>query len=187
MATAKGCKILHLELCRRISNQRKACRVRLWKAIQGKGADVLNDIVLGGYIDVVGGHASTELSLQILHALPGATHPYRAPQLLGLRTCEVGYGRADRRNIPPTPHQPPPRFLCRTRHESLRLRWGASCISRVLGQPHLSVYPHVPGLGVGSGIIDKCGHELEFPSAFRQSRRDGSPRGIIKIKYGGSS
>jgi hypothetical protein len=44
------------------------------------------------------------------------------------------------------------------------------------------VYPHVPGLGVGSGIIDKCGHELEFPSAFRQSRRDGAPRGVIKIK-----
>jgi len=26
------------------------------------------------------------------------------------------------------------------------------------------------------------GHELEFPSAFRQSRRDGKPRGIVKIR-----
>ena len=49
------------------------------------------------------------------------------------------------------------------------------------------VYPHVPGLGLGSGIRDKFGHELEFPSAFRQSRRDGKPRGIVKIKYEGPS
>jgi len=37
------------------------------------------------------------------------------------------------------------------------------------------------------GIVDRHGHELEFPSAFRQSRRDGKPRGIIKLKDGGSS
>lgn len=49
----------------------------------------------------------------------------------------------------------------------------------------VELYPHVPGLGLGSGILDKWGNELEFPSAFRQSRRDGTPRGIIKIKYGG--
>ena len=49
----------------------------------------------------------------------------------------------------------------------------------------IELYPHVPGLGLGSGICDKHGHELEFPSAFRQSRRDGKPRGIVKIRYGG--
>jgi len=42
------------------------------------------------------------------------------------------------------------------------------------------------GVGLGSGIRDKHGHELEFPSAFRQSRRDGTPRGIVKIRHGGS-
>ena len=51
----------------------------------------------------------------------------------------------------------------------------------------VELYPHVLGLGFGSGIRDKFGHELEFPSAFRQSRRDGKPRGIVKIKYGGPS
>jgi len=51
----------------------------------------------------------------------------------------------------------------------------------------VELYPHVPGLGLGSGIVDRHGHELEFPSAFRQSRRDGKPRGIVKIKYGGQS
>jgi len=51
----------------------------------------------------------------------------------------------------------------------------------------VELYPHVPGLGMTSGILDKYGHELEFPSAFRQSRRDGKPRGIVKIKYGGMS
>jgi hypothetical protein len=42
------------------------------------------------------------------------------------------------------------------------------------------------GLG-SSGTRDKYGHELEFPSAFRQSRRDGKARGIVKIKHGGVS
>ncbi|MDR3719867.1 MAG: hypothetical protein P4K98_13795 [Bryobacteraceae bacterium] len=49
----------------------------------------------------------------------------------------------------------------------------------------VELYPHVPGLGLGSGILDKYGNELEFPSAFRQCRRNGKPRGIVKIKYGG--
>ncbi len=40
-------------------------------------------------------------------------------------------------------------------------------------------YPHC---GQGSGICDRFGNELEFPSAFRQSRRDGKPKGIIKIR-----
>ncbi len=51
----------------------------------------------------------------------------------------------------------------------------------------VELYPHVPGLSLGSGLLDRWGNELEFPSAFRQSRRDGTPRGIIKIRYGGLS
>ncbi|MGH9436790.1 MAG: DUF6932 family protein [Terriglobia bacterium] len=49
----------------------------------------------------------------------------------------------------------------------------------------VELYPHVPGLGIGCGIFDKYGNELEFPSAFRQCRRNGKPRGIVKIKYRG--
>ncbi len=49
----------------------------------------------------------------------------------------------------------------------------------------VELYPHVAGFL--SGIRDPNGHELEFPSAFRQSRRDGKPRGIIKLKPGVSS
>jgi hypothetical protein len=48
----------------------------------------------------------------------------------------------------------------------------------------VELYPHVSGLM--SGIRDKHGHELEFPSAFRQCRRDSAPKGIIKIRYGGN-
>ena len=51
----------------------------------------------------------------------------------------------------------------------------------------VELHPHVPGLSVGSGICDRYGHELEFPFAFRQSRRDGKPRVIVKIKYGDQS
>ncbi|NLS96090.1 MAG: hypothetical protein GXX96_28460 [Planctomycetaceae bacterium] len=42
----------------------------------------------------------------------------------------------------------------------------------------IELYPHYGQL---CGIRDKYGHELEFPSAFRRSRRNGEPRGIIKI------
>lgn len=39
-------------------------------------------------------------------------------------------------------------------------------------------YPHYGQL---CGIQDEYGNELTFPSAFRTSRRDGKPKGIIKI------
>jgi hypothetical protein len=45
----------------------------------------------------------------------------------------------------------------------------------------VELYPHY---GQGCGICDRHGNELEFPSAFRLSRRDGQPRGIVKIKKG---
>lgn len=50
-------------------------------------------------------------------------------------------------------------------------------------QYRVELYPHVGQL---SGILDKYGNELEFPSAFRLSRRDGQPRGIVKIIKGGT-
>ena len=45
----------------------------------------------------------------------------------------------------------------------------------------VELYPH---FGQLSGIRDERGHELEFPSAFRRSRVDGRPRGIVKIGDG---
>lgn len=45
-------------------------------------------------------------------------------------------------------------------------------------QYRIELYPHY---GQPSGIRDRDGNELEFPAAFRRSRRDGRPRGIIKI------
>jgi len=48
----------------------------------------------------------------------------------------------------------------------------------------VELYPHVAGFF--SGIRDPQGHELEFPSAFRQSRRDGRARGIVKLQFGGT-
>jgi len=49
-------------------------------------------------------------------------------------------------------------------------------------QYRIELYPH---FGQPCGIRDRYGNELEFPSAFRLSRRDGSPRGIVKLKKGG--
>ena len=55
--------------------------------------------------------------------------------------------------------------------------------TRMWHKYRVELYPHLVGLG--SGIRDRYGNELEFPSAFRQSRSDGKPRGIVKIRYGG--
>ena len=46
----------------------------------------------------------------------------------------------------------------------------------------VEMYPHIKGMS--SGITDKFGNELEFPAAFRISRRDDTPKGIIKIIKG---
>jgi hypothetical protein len=46
-------------------------------------------------------------------------------------------------------------------------------------QYRVELYPH---FGQLSGIRDKYGNDLEFPSAFRISRRDGRARGIVKIR-----
>jgi hypothetical protein len=43
----------------------------------------------------------------------------------------------------------------------------------------VELYPHIGQL---CGVRDRYGNELEFPSAFRLSRRDGRPRGIVKIE-----
>ena len=48
-------------------------------------------------------------------------------------------------------------------------------------QYRIELYPHVGQL---SGIQDRFGNELEFPSAFRLSRRNGEPRGIVEIVKG---
>jgi len=48
----------------------------------------------------------------------------------------------------------------------------------------VELYPHY---GQWSGITDDYGHEMEFPSAFRRSRLDGTPRGIIKLTRGDDS
>ena len=45
----------------------------------------------------------------------------------------------------------------------------------------VELYPH---FGQPSGIRDQFGHELQFPSAFRQQRGSGTPKGVIQILQG---
>lgn len=42
----------------------------------------------------------------------------------------------------------------------------------------VELYPHI---GQPTGIVDRFGNQLQFPSAFRLSRRAYTPKGIIKI------
>ncbi len=41
-------------------------------------------------------------------------------------------------------------------------------------------YPHL-NQGPGSGIKDQHGNDLKFPSAFRQSRHNFTPKGIVRV------
>lgn len=43
----------------------------------------------------------------------------------------------------------------------------------------IELYPHIEGMF--SGITDKQGNNLKFPSAFRQSRRNYIPKGIVEL------
>jgi len=42
----------------------------------------------------------------------------------------------------------------------------------------VELYPHYNQF---TGLVDEAGHPLTFPSAFRQRRRDGTRKGIVKI------
>ncbi|MEZ4742686.1 MAG: hypothetical protein R3B45_09595 [Bdellovibrionota bacterium] len=48
----------------------------------------------------------------------------------------------------------------------------------------VELYPH---LGQRTGIKDQHGNELKFPAAFRQSRHNYKPKGIVKIVKKGES
>ena len=50
----------------------------------------------------------------------------------------------------------------------------------------VELYPHYsfPGVVSRTGIKDEHGNDLEFPAAFRRTRRDGKQKGIVKIKTG---
>jgi hypothetical protein len=46
----------------------------------------------------------------------------------------------------------------------------------------VELYPHYVDLELPSGIRDEFGNALSFPAAFRKSRREHKPKGIIKIE-----
>lgn len=43
----------------------------------------------------------------------------------------------------------------------------------------VELFPHMEGMF--TGILDKDGNNMKFPSAFRQSRRNFIPKGIVQL------
>jgi hypothetical protein len=83
-------QILHLEPGRGVGDERKAGGVRLGKSVECEGTNGLDNFVLRGGREAIGGHAAAQLHFQVLHALPGAAHTNGAAQLFGLGSAEVG-------------------------------------------------------------------------------------------------
>lgn len=48
-------------------------------------------------------------------------------------------------------------------------------------QYRVELYPHTPLFPQESGIRDQWGNDQPFPSAFRRSRREDRPKGIVQI------
>jgi uncharacterized protein DUF6932 len=48
----------------------------------------------------------------------------------------------------------------------------------------VELYPHFEDVRYKTNILDEHGNDLEFPAAFRRSRRDGKLKGIVKIVPG---
>ena len=49
----------------------------------------------------------------------------------------------------------------------------------------VELYPHFHNSSGKTGVPDKHGNDLKFPSAFRQSRNNFKPKGIVKVIQGG--
>src|SRR5215212_5740764 len=50
----------------------------------------------------------------------------------------------------------------------------------------VELYPHYVDLPIAlqrTGIRDEFGNDLHFPAAFRKSRREHKPKGIVKIRH----
>jgi hypothetical protein len=70
--------------------------------------------------------------------------------------------------------------------------WDASSRRPYRNQPKLQLpmwhryrvelYPHYEDLSLPSGIRDEFGNDLPFPAAFRKSRREHKPKGIIRLR-----
>jgi hypothetical protein len=88
-------EVFDFEISRGVRNQSEAGGVRLRESIQGKGTDLLDDVLLRRGIDSVSRHAGTQLCFQVLHALPGTPHPHGTAQFFRLRAGEVRHDHRD--------------------------------------------------------------------------------------------
>ena len=91
----EGGEVFHLEVGRRIREEREAGGVGLGESVEREGTDGLDDFVLGFGGEAVGGHACAELDFEVLHALPGTAHADGAAELFGFGSAEIGDGHGD--------------------------------------------------------------------------------------------
>ena len=86
---------MHLEVRRRVREEREARAVRLREPVERERRDAAHDRLRGRAGDAVGCHAGPQFGLDRRHALDRALEAHRAPQLLRLAARETGDGHCD--------------------------------------------------------------------------------------------
>ena len=69
--------------------------MRFGKAVEGKGSDLVEDLVLGLSAEPALDHALAQALFEPFHALPGALEAHGPPQFLGLATTEPSHRHRD--------------------------------------------------------------------------------------------
>ena len=78
-----------LQIRRRVGDQREGCRVRLGEAVEGKGSDLADDVILRLCAEAALLHALAQSLLDAFHLVLRAFEPHGAAQLFGFAAAEA--------------------------------------------------------------------------------------------------
>src|ERR1700733_3764425 len=87
--TEESLRVLHFDVSRIVGKLTEGRGMRFRKAVEGEGANVLDNLILRLWINTVLRHPSSELAFEIFHSFPGTFHPYGAAQLVRVSTTEI--------------------------------------------------------------------------------------------------
>ena len=95
----EGGGVVAFQVGGRVGDQRKGGRMGFGEAVERKGGDLLDDLILGGPGDPFAFHARPKPFLDRMHALGGALESHGASQLFGLTAAEARRRHGDAQQL----------------------------------------------------------------------------------------